>query len=92
MKIDRNLIFGTVALILTGVCGIFSLNGDIGATLLSAVFYIIAAAAVLLIYSYLLPRFIEVNVDWLYYVPFPLMLIASRIILGWDLFMPFYAA
>ena len=38
------------------------------------------------------PHFIGVNVDWLYYVPFPLMLIASRIILGWDLFMPFYAA
>ncbi|MBQ6053092.1 MAG: hypothetical protein IJL30_07425 [Clostridia bacterium] len=92
MKIDRNLIFGTVALILTGVCGIFSLNGDIGSILLSALFYIIAAAAVLLIYSYLLPHFIGVNVDWLYYVPFPLMLIASRIILGWDLFMPFYAA
>lgn len=92
MKIDRNLIFGTVGLILTGICGIFSLGGSIGITLLSALFYIIASAAILLIYSYLLPRFIGVGADWLYYIPFPVMLIVSRIILGWDIFMPFYAA
>ena len=92
MKIDRNLIFGTVGLILTCVCGIFSLNAGIGITLITTVFYIIAAALILIMYSYLLPRAIGVGPDWLYYVPFPLMLIVSRIILGWDLFMPFYAA
>jgi hypothetical protein len=92
MKIDRNLIIGTVGLILTGICGIFSLNADIGAILLSAFFYLIVSAAVLLIYSYLIPRFLGVYADWLYFLPFPIMLIASRIILGWDLFLPFYAA
>jgi hypothetical protein len=92
MKIDRNLIIGTVGLILTGICGIFSLGGNIGLTLLSAFFYIIAAAAILLIYSYLIPHFFGINADWLYYMPFAVMLIVSRIILGWDIFMPFYAA
>ncbi len=89
MKIDRNLIIGTVGLILTGICGIFSLGGNIGLTLLSALFYIIAAAAILLIYSYLIPRFVGINADWLYYIPFSVMLIVSRIILGWDILCRF---
>ena len=92
MKIDRNLIFGAIGLILTVICGIFSFKGGFGAILLSTICYIIAIAAVLILFSYILPQVIGVGADWLYYAPFALMLILSRAFLGWDLFMPFYAA
>ncbi len=92
MKIDKNLVFGAIALIITVICGIFSLKGGIGAILLSTLFYIVAVAAVLLLYSYFLPQTIGVGADWLYYAPFAIMLVLSRAFLGWDLFMPFYTA
>ena len=92
MKLDKNLIIGVSSLIITVICGIFSLNGGIGTILLTTFFYIAATAGIIILYSFLLPKYVGVTADWLCFMPFPIMLVISRAILGWDLFMPFCVA
>ena len=92
MKLDKNLIVGASALIITVICGIFSLGGGIGTILLTTLFYIASTAGIITLYSFILPKYIGIGADWLCYAPFPVMLIVSRAILGWDLFMPFCVA
>lgn len=92
MKLDRNLIVGASALIITVICGIFSLDGGIGTVLLTSFFFIAAVAGIIALHSFFLPQAIGVGANWFCYVPFPVMLIVSRMLLGWDLFMPFCVA
>lgn len=92
MKLDKNIITGASVLIITVICGIFSLNGGMGSVLIASLFYIAAAAAILIAYSFVLPQMIGVGADWLCFAPFTIMLIVSRAILGWDIFMPFYVS
>lgn len=92
MKLDKNLIVGASALIITIICGIFSLDGGIGTILLTTLFYIAATAAIIVLYSFVLPQLIGIGADWFCFAPFPVMLVVSRAILGWDLFMPFCVA
>ena len=92
MKLDKNLIIGACALIITVICGIFSIDGGILAILLTTFFYIAATAAIIVLYSFVLPKLIGIGADWLCFAPFPVMLVISRALLGWDLFMPFCVA
>ena len=95
MKFDLNFLTGIVSLFLFCICGILSVSGGVLLLLISILLFFIAAAGIMILYSALLPSLLKMKslkTDWFMFAPFSVMLLCSRIFLGWNVFVPFCAA